>query len=71
LGHGGVYKRRLNNECLLCSLYNNTFSSVKEHFETLLEYHSVSKTIKLMTPSIGSTVLIHILFLVNFDKNNS
>ena len=19
LGHGGVYKRRLNNECLLCS----------------------------------------------------
>jgi len=35
LGHGGVYKRRLNNECLLCSLYNNTFSLVKEHFETL------------------------------------
>jgi len=54
LGHGGVYKRRLNNECLLCSLYNNTFSLVKEHFETLqvpfLEYHSVNKTIKLMTP---------------------
>jgi hypothetical protein len=54
----------------LCSLYNNTFSLVKEHFETLqvpfLEYHSVNKTIKLMTPWIGSTVLIHILFLVNF-----
>jgi hypothetical protein len=29
LGHGGVYKRRLNNECLLCSLYNNTFSFLK------------------------------------------
>jgi hypothetical protein len=29
LGHGGVYERRLNNECLLCSLYNNTFSLVK------------------------------------------